>query len=211
MQAAGNLIAAAAELAARVQDRVNNCDSRQAGLLLHADRHAAPVIPDIDDVARQNLDVDAVAVTGKRLVDRIVHNLIDEVVQAARPRGADVHARALPDSLQPLENLNLVRTVIRIYMSHFIDIHLCAHYPFLSAWLPLYIVYHIHRPFTRFPPEFENKKSAASARLSRLPPSAPQFCAKPHFSAFKRKKKPVQKQAFSFLFYVRSSGAPGSS
>ena len=108
VQAAGNLIAAAAELAARVQNRIDDRDGRQAGLLLHADWDAAAVVPHINDVARQDLDVDAVAVAGKRLVDRVVDDLIDEVVQAARPRGADVHARALPDGLQTLENLDLV-------------------------------------------------------------------------------------------------------
>ena len=108
VQAAGNLIAAAAELAARVQNRIDDRDGRQAGLLLHADRDAAAVVPHINDVARQDLDVDAVAVAGKRLIDRVVDDLIDEVVQAARPRGADVHARALPDGLQTLENLDLV-------------------------------------------------------------------------------------------------------
>ena len=41
-----------------------------------------------------------------RLVDRVVDDLPDEVVQAARVGRADVHARALANGLEALEDLD---------------------------------------------------------------------------------------------------------
>ena len=67
-------------------------------------------------------DADMRAVAGKRLIDRIVHNLIDKVVQASRRSRTDVHARSLPDCLKSFQNLDLVRPVLtghfRIFCSH---------------------------------------------------------------------------------------------
>jgi hypothetical protein len=57
-------------------------------------------------------DVDLVAVAGQRLVDRVVHHLVDEMVQAGRAGGADVHGGPLTDRLEALEDLDLVGSVI---------------------------------------------------------------------------------------------------
>ena len=47
-----------------------------------------------------------VGVAGHRLVDRVVDDLPDEVVQAARVGRADVHARPAADRLEALEDLD---------------------------------------------------------------------------------------------------------
>ena len=49
-------------------------------------------------------DVDRVAVAGQRLVDRVVHDLPDQVVQAALAGRADVHAGPLADRLEALQD-----------------------------------------------------------------------------------------------------------
>ena len=56
--------------------------------------------------------VDVVAVAGECLIDGVVDDLVDEVVQAALARAADVHARAHADSLEALEDLDLLGTVV---------------------------------------------------------------------------------------------------
>jgi hypothetical protein len=54
-----------------------------------------------------DLDGDGGGVACKGLVDAVVHDLIHHVVQTRAVVGvADIHARAFPDSLQPLENLD---------------------------------------------------------------------------------------------------------
>ena len=89
VQAAGDLVAAAlAELAAGVQHGEHDLDRRPL-LLLH-DRHrdAAAVVAHRDRVVRMDRDVDVVAVARESLVDRVVHDLVDEVVQARAARSS---------------------------------------------------------------------------------------------------------------------------
>ena len=57
-------------------------------------------------------DVDLIAVAGQRFVDRVVDDLVDEVMQARRTGRADVHRRPLAHGLEPFENLDLVGAVI---------------------------------------------------------------------------------------------------
>ena len=105
MQAAGHLVAGilAAELAAGVEDGVNNGDSGQAGIRLDIHGDAAAVIRDLNDVVLEDLDLNVVAVTGQRLVDGVVHDLIDQMVQAALAGRADIHARALAHRFQAFQ------------------------------------------------------------------------------------------------------------
>ena len=84
--------------------------------MLDAHRDTAPVVRDADHVAGQDHHVDLVAVPGQRFVDRIVHDLIDQMVQAARPGGADIHARALADGLEALQHLDLAAVVFMLRM-----------------------------------------------------------------------------------------------
>ena len=65
---------------------------------------------------------DAGAVAGQRLVDGVVDDLPDQVVQAALAGGADVHAGALADRLEPLEDLDRGGVVLalldRVALAH---------------------------------------------------------------------------------------------
>ena len=107
VQAAGDLIAAAAEFAARMQDRIDDLERGAAGLGLNVHGDAAAVIGDGDGVAGVDRHGDVGAVAREGLVDGVVHDLIDEMVQAAGGCRADIHARTFPDGLQPLKDLDL--------------------------------------------------------------------------------------------------------
>ena len=111
VQAARDLVAVAAELAARVQDGQDDLDGRLAALV-HVDRDAAAVVDDRDAVVLVDRHVDVVAVAGERLIDGVVDDLVDEMVQTALARAADVHARAHADGLEPLEDLDLLGAVV---------------------------------------------------------------------------------------------------
>jgi hypothetical protein len=115
VQAAGHLVRALAlvvELAARVQNGERQLHGRHLfrGVQVHG--NAAAVVHHGDAVVGVDGDVHLVGVAGQRLVDGVVHHLVDEVVQAARAGGADVHARALADRLQALEDLDLASVVV---------------------------------------------------------------------------------------------------
>ena len=106
VQAAGDLVAAAAELAARVQHGQRQRDGRHvlAGSGVGGD--AAAVVLDPDPAVVLQGEHDPVAVAGERLVDRVVDDLPDQVVQAALAGGPDVHAGSLADRLEALEDLD---------------------------------------------------------------------------------------------------------
>ena len=70
---------------------------------------APAVVVDADDVSRLDAHLDLRAEARQGLVDGVVHDLVDQVVQAAGGGGADVHPRPLPDRLQPLPALGSLR------------------------------------------------------------------------------------------------------
>jgi hypothetical protein len=104
VQTAGDRVAAAAELAAGVQDRHDDLERRLALGGVHRDRDATAVVDHAHAAVGEQGDLDVVAVAGQRLVDRVVDHLVDQVVQPALAGGADVHARTLADGLEPLED-----------------------------------------------------------------------------------------------------------
>ena len=112
VQTARDLVAAAAELAAGVEDGVDDLERVLAGRML-ADRHAAAVVLDRDHAVGLDRDLDDLGLAGHRLVDRVVDDLPDEVVQAAGVGRADVHARALANGLETLEDLDAGGVVVR--------------------------------------------------------------------------------------------------
>ena len=113
VQTAGHLVAGilAAELAAGVQHGVDDGHSRDAQLGLDVHGDAASVVRDLDDVAGLDGHFNMGAVPGQRLVDGVIDDLVDQMMQAGRPGGADIHAGTLAHSLQTLEDLDL-RTAV---------------------------------------------------------------------------------------------------
>ena len=109
VQAAGDLVAAAlaAELAAGVEHGEHDLGRRSLLLGVLVNRDPAAVVDDGDRLVRVDRDRDVVAVAGERLVDRVVDDLPDQVVQAARPGRADVHARPLADRVEPAQDGDL--------------------------------------------------------------------------------------------------------
>ena len=111
VQTAGDLVAVVVELAAGVQHGQHDFRGRPAALVL-IDGNAAAVVDDGHRVVDVDRDVDLIAVAGQRLVDRVVDDLVDEVMQARRAGRADVHRRPLAHGLEAFEDLDLVRAVV---------------------------------------------------------------------------------------------------
>ena len=106
MEAAGHLVALAVELAAGVE-LVSTAWTAgmplSLGSFMGSTGMPRPSSIDLAAPVGQQGDVDAVAVAGHGLVDRVVDDLVDQVVQAADTGGADVHAGALADVFEALE------------------------------------------------------------------------------------------------------------
>ena len=82
----------------------DDLDRGSAFALLDVDRDAAAVVDDPDAAVGREGDVDPVAVPGHGFVDGVVHDFVDEVMQAAFARGADVHTRPLANCFQTLQH-----------------------------------------------------------------------------------------------------------
>ena len=106
VQAARDLVGAVVELAARVQGGHHHLGGGPALGGVHVDRDAAAVVRDGHAVVLVDGDRDLLAVAGDRLVDRVVHHLVDEVVETLGTGGPDVHRGPFSDRLEAFQNLD---------------------------------------------------------------------------------------------------------
>src|SRR5262249_26804491 len=105
VQAAGGLVVASLELAARVKRREDHLERALLRFRVLVHRNPAPVVfhRDRRGVFVQR-DADVRVVSVHRLVDRVVEDLPDEMVEAGAADAADVHAGALADGLEAFED-----------------------------------------------------------------------------------------------------------
>ncbi len=100
MQATADLVAAAAEFAAGVQDGHHDLQRGHVGPLMMAlNGDAAPVIFVGYRAIGVNGHLHSIGKTGHHLVDAVIDDLLDQVMQAALIGGADIHTGAHTDSL----------------------------------------------------------------------------------------------------------------
>ena len=111
VQAAGDLVALPAELPAGVELRQDDCESRQPLVGHEVDRDTGPPILDGDRIVGVEAYLDAVVPARESLIDRVVDDFVDQVVKTSRPCRADVHAGALTNGLQALENSDVFSAV----------------------------------------------------------------------------------------------------
>ncbi len=104
VQAAGDGVGLAVELAPGVQRGQHHLDGRPLLHRVPVDRDAAAVVDHPHAAVGEDGDLDPVAVPGQRLVDGVVHDLGEQLVQAALTGGPDIHTGALADCLESLEN-----------------------------------------------------------------------------------------------------------
>src|SRR5262245_9193750 len=103
MQATGDRIAAATELAARMQ---GGQDDLNGGALLQrvlVHGNAATVVHHAYAAVGEENDIDAIAIAGQCLVDRVVDDLVHQVVEAPLAGRAHIHTWALAYCLESLQ------------------------------------------------------------------------------------------------------------
>ena len=112
VQAARNLVGILVEFTARVELGHDDLGRRDFLLGVQIGRNAAAVIAHRDRAVAVEDHVDPVAIAGERLVDGVVHHLVDHVVEAGAVVGiADVHARALAHGIEPAQDLDRIGVI----------------------------------------------------------------------------------------------------
>ena len=147
VEAAGDLISAAAKLSAGVKDGEDHRHRGEAGLMLDPHGDAPAVIGDPDDIVREDLGLNMGAVALQRLVDGVIHDFVNQVVEPPRAGGADIHTRALAHRFQALQDLDLIFIVL---LFHFMLMILQKRSSFLFM---TYSVHHIHQFLSHWPPK----------------------------------------------------------
>jgi hypothetical protein len=106
VQAPRHLVGVRVELATRMKLGHHDLGRRLLLLLVVIDGNAAAVVDDCDGIVEVDEDLDRVAEAGQGFVDRVVHDLVDEVVETHVARRADVHGRTLANGLAAFKNRN---------------------------------------------------------------------------------------------------------
>ena len=112
MQPAGHLVRALVEFCACMQRGHDQFGRRAAGLDVRVNRDASPIVADSCPAIGQQINLDFCAEPGQRLVNRVVHHLVNQVMQTRSIiRVSDVHSRQLADRLAVLKHFDLVRSI----------------------------------------------------------------------------------------------------
>ncbi len=106
VKAAGDLVALGVELAAGMQLGHHHFGCRDALLLMHVHRDPAAVVDHGDRVVDVDGDVDLGAVACQGLINGVVHDLVDQVVQADLASRADVHRGPQAHCFQALKHFD---------------------------------------------------------------------------------------------------------
>ena len=111
VETAGNLIAAAAEFTTGVEHCIDNLQRGPSRLGLDIHRDTAAIIGDGNGVALVDGDGNFRAEARQGFINGVVHDLVNQMVQARRGCGADIHTGTFPHRFQTLQDLNLGRVV----------------------------------------------------------------------------------------------------
>ena len=118
VQAAGHLVRAMVEFSPGVKLGHDDLGRRNSFLGMDVHGNPAPIIHHRHRFVGVERHRDEVAESAQRLVDGIVHHLIDHVVQARSVIGvADIHAGALAHGVEPAQHLDLFGVIVALDLS----------------------------------------------------------------------------------------------
>ena len=100
MQTAGNFVGIAVKFAACMQLGHDNLSRRNTFFFVDINRNSATIVRDRNAVVSINFDAHMVSMTGQRLINSVVDNLIHHMMQPAAIIGvANVHSRTFSNGL----------------------------------------------------------------------------------------------------------------
>ncbi len=115
MEPARHLVATAvAEFSSGMQHRQHHLGGRTLLLLHDVDGNTTAIVADCAAVVGVYRNCHRVAVAGQCFVDRVVHDLVDEVMESAGTGRTDVHAGSLAHRLQALKNRDVLCAIGRV-------------------------------------------------------------------------------------------------
>ena len=83
MESAGHFVSPAAELAAGMENGEYDFHGRKSRFMVDADRDPAPVVAYGNGIILIDIYLYLIAISGKRLVNGVVHDLIDQMMKTS--------------------------------------------------------------------------------------------------------------------------------
>ena len=119
VESAGYLVSSAAELTAGVQLCVDDLNSRDSHLRMDVYRHSTSVVLDGDRVVFFDSYLYMFTKSCQRFIDRVVHDLVYEMMESRRACTSDVHTRSQTYRFKTLKYLYLTCAVL-LLLSHYV-------------------------------------------------------------------------------------------
>ena len=90
-------------------------------------RNSAAIVANRDAIIQMNHHVYFCAVPTHSLIDRIVDDLINQMMQTINRRRADIHSWSFTNGFKPLKDLNIIGGIGGVFVSGF-GVHSFSHY-----------------------------------------------------------------------------------
>jgi len=112
VETTGNLVALVVEFSPRMKSGHDHlCSGTFLGWVF-ADRDAATIVNDSDAAILVNDNDDFLAEATYGFIDRVIHDLVDEVMQTIETGRPNVHSRAFSNRIKAFENLDSTRVIV---------------------------------------------------------------------------------------------------
>ncbi|OAV74332.1 hypothetical protein Barb7_02180 [Bacteroidales bacterium Barb7] len=112
MQTTGHLIAFLVEFTAGMEHREHHFQRRFTFFLVEIDRNASPVVNDGHRVILVDKYINVLAMTCQRLVNGVIHDLVNQMMKSLFADVANVHGRPFAHGFQSFKHLN---TLCRVF------------------------------------------------------------------------------------------------
>jgi len=118
VKTSGYLISSTAKLTAGMQNGKYNLNCRNSCFVVDTHRNSPTIIYNCNGVVWVDAYLDLCTISCQSFIYRIIYNLINQVMKSSDGSAANVHTRSFSYGFQSFQNLNLVRSVLRIFSAH---------------------------------------------------------------------------------------------
>ena len=114
MKTTGYLIASTAEFTAGMKDGKYNFHRWKTRLMVDTYRNTTSIICNCDRIILVDIHNNLIAISCQSLIHRIVHDLIDKMMESSDRGAAYIHSGSFPYGFQAFQYLNLIRSIFSV-------------------------------------------------------------------------------------------------
>ena len=120
METTGYFVSSTAEFTAGMKNGKNNFNCRDSCFMIDTYRNTTSVIDNCNGIIRIDHNLNFRTKSSKCFINRIVYDLINQMMKTSAGCTSDIHTRSLSYGFQTFQNLDLIRSVFCIFSTHFI-------------------------------------------------------------------------------------------